>query len=321
MPAPTLALRIAGKEMLTAGICRFDLRDPASRPLPGFTPGAHVNVGTPGGATRSYSLTGDPEDQDRYVIAVRREPTGRGGSISLVDTTAVGDAIEVSSPSNTFALLPAQRYTLIAGGIGITPVRAMYRALRRAGHPGVTVLYLARRPDDAAFAEEFEPGADPGADVRLHVSAEHGRLDLWPWLAEPDDDARVYCCGGGPLMDDVRALTMHWRPSRIHFEDFQGVSATGDAGVPFRATWHPTGEDVEVPAGRSLLDALRGLGLRLDASCESGTCGTCRLRLHDGTPEHRDLVLDEEERTRYIMPCVSRARSASIVVGPVARRA
>ncbi|MEV6013699.1 PDR/VanB family oxidoreductase [Streptomyces sp. NPDC051976] len=316
MPIPNLTLRIAGKRMLTPDICRFDLRDPAGHALPAFTPGAHVDVRTPSGATRSYSLAGDAGDRDRYVIAVSRETTGRGGSMSLVDDTATGDLIDVAVPSNAFELLPAQRYVLIAGGIGITPIRAMYRALRRAGHPRVTVIYLTRTLAEAAFADEFAPGADPGAGLHLHASDESGRLDLWPWLAEPDDDARIYFCGGTALMDDVRALTMHWRPSRIHFEDFTGVSTTAGAGVPFRVTWQPTGQQVTVPSNRSLLDALRGLGLEVAASCESGTCGTCRLRLHDGTPEHRDHVLDERTRSHSIMPCVSRARSESLVVGP-----
>ena len=85
----------------------------------------------------------------------------------------------------------------------------MYRALRGTGHRAVTVLYLARTLAEAAFAEEFATGVDPDGDVRVHLSAEDGRLDLWPWLADPDDDARVYCCGGTALMDDVRALTDH----------------------------------------------------------------------------------------------------------------
>jgi phthalate 4,5-dioxygenase reductase subunit len=64
---------------------------------------------------------------------------------------------------------------------------------------------------------------------------------------------------------------------------------------------------VEVPAGTTILEALREAGHPLPFSCESGTCGTCRTRLVAGVADHRDLVLMEHETASAIMPCVSRA--------------
>ncbi|PPI35048.1 hypothetical protein C5D34_07470, partial [Rathayibacter sp. AY1B1] len=208
------------------------------------------------------------------------------------------------------ALEPAARYLLIAGGIGVTPIRAMAAELRAQGS-AVQVVYLSRTPEDTAWLDEFS--ADGSL---LHHSAIHGRLDLWPLVAAPDDHARIYCCGPSALIDEVLALTMHWRPSRIHVEDFAGVDAVGDRAVPFAAVWEPTGAVVEVAADRSLLTALRSSGIDVDSSCESGTCGTCRLRLVGGTAEHRDLVLTPEEHERWIMPCVSRSAGGALVVAP-----
>lgn len=311
--AEPLRLRVVARDTLTPAITRFVLRDPAGGALPGYTAGAHITVTTPAGPRRSYSLVDAGSEQpDRYSICVRREEKGRGGSVSLHDDVGVGDTLPVSAPANTFALQPAERYLLIAGGIGITPIRAMAAELRARGGSRVDVVYLSRTPEDTAFLDEF--AADGSL---LHHSASHGRLDLWPLLEQPDDSARVYCCGPTALLDEVVALTAHWRPSRTHLEDFAGVDALGGRRVAFTAVWQPTGETVEVPADRSLLGALRARGIDVDASCESGTCGSCRLRLVGGEADHRDLVLTADEREGFVMPCVSRAVSSELRVTPV----
>jgi phthalate 4,5-dioxygenase reductase component len=311
--ADPLHLVVAERERLTADVARFVLRDPAGAALPGYRGGAHVTVTTPAGPRRSYSLVDAGSRAPRqYAICVRREGSGRGGSVSMHDDVAVGDVLEVSWPTNTFALKRAQRYLFIAGGIGITPIRAMVAELRARGGAQVEVLYLSRTPEETVFLDEFSADG-----TLLHHSATHGRLDLWPHLAEPDDGTRVYCCGPTALVEEVLALTVHWRPSRVHVEDFAGVDALGGSRLPFTAVWEPTGARFEVPADRSLLTALRERGIDVDASCESGTCGTCRLRLVAGEAEHRDLVLTQDERAHQVMPCVSRAVSPELVVAPV----
>ncbi|MGW5657814.1 PDR/VanB family oxidoreductase [Streptomyces humi] len=311
MPEP-LDLVVAEREDLTPYVTRFVLRSPSGSSLPGYSAGAHLTLTTPSGSKRSYSLVEAGDDRPtQYVVCVRREEQGRGGSLSLHRETRVGDTLTVSGPHNSFALEPARRYLFIAGGIGVTPIRSMVNELRRHNEAKVDVVYLSRTREDTAFAKEFE---QDGAVV--HHSATQGRFDLWPLLAEPDDDTRVYCCGPKALIDDVLALTMHWRPSRVHVEDFAGVDALGGRQTPFRAVWEPTGARVDVPAGRSLLHALRDQGIRVPASCESGTCGTCRILLIAGEPDHRDLVLSAEERSQYVMPCVSRASGPELVIAP-----
>ncbi|WP_170127192.1 PDR/VanB family oxidoreductase [Kineococcus rhizosphaerae] len=307
-----LHLRVAERTDLTPAVARFVLRDPDGATLPAYRGGAHVTVTTPNGQRRSYSLV-EPGGRTpgQYVVCVRREAGGRGGSVSLHDDVRVGDVLEVTWPTNTFALRPAKRYLFIAGGIGITPIRAMVGELRARGGVQVELVYLTRNPGETAFLDEFSSDG-----TLLHHSATHGRLDLWPLLEHPDDDARVYCCGPTPLVEEVLALTVHWRPSRVHVEDFAGVDALGGRRAPFTAVWAPTGARVEVPADKTLLNALRGRGIDVDASCESGTCGTCRLRLVAGEADHRDLVLSADERAGYVMPCVSRAVGEEITVTP-----
>ena len=80
-----MSLRVAVAEPAARGIQRFELRHPEGAELPAFTAGAHIRIKTPSGAMRQYSLSNDPAERDRYVIAVKREGNGRGGSLSLVD--------------------------------------------------------------------------------------------------------------------------------------------------------------------------------------------------------------------------------------------
>jgi phthalate 4,5-dioxygenase reductase subunit len=108
-------------------------------------------------------------------------------------------------------------------------------------------------------------------------------------------------------MDSILALTIHWPRKSIHFEDFAGVPTIAVDSRPFQVRQSATGRLFDVTASQTLLEALRDAGITLPSSCESGTCGTCRTRLIAGSPEHRDIVLSEEERSRFIMPCVSRS--------------
>ncbi|NQX14118.1 oxidoreductase [Microbacteriaceae bacterium VKM Ac-2855] len=291
------------KRMLTPEVCRLVFERADGAPL-AAEPGAHIVLHTPSGAARSYSVT-DARDGS-IAIAVLRASDGRGGSISAVDDTSVGQALEIDAPHNTFPLATASRYLLIAGGIGITAIRPMWHALRASG-ADVELLYLTRSIDRTAFADELV--GQPG--VTLHHSGER-RLDLWPWLAEPDDDTHLYACASSALLDEVRLSTMHWRASRVHVEDFAGVEAGG--GAPFTAVWRPSGAEIAVESDTTLLAAMRRAGLELDSSCESGTCGSCVLTLVDGEAEHRDLALDAAERGSRILPCVSRARGDRLVL-------
>ena len=305
--------------MLTPHVCEFELRHPNGGTLPAFEPGAHLPVRTPSGLLRNYSLTGPSDDQFRYVIAVQLERGGEGGSASMVEDLREGNGLQAQQPRNAFELLASPRYVLLAGGIGITPLRAMFRHLIAAGSSQVHLVHLTRSRREAPYSHELQQLSATGASITTHHDDEDGTFDLWPLFSEPRDDTRVYCCGPPGLMAAVDALTVHWRPSRIHFERFSGVEGLDAMASPFTAVWEPTGLRVDVADDQTFLDALRAAGLPVQASCESGTCGTCRLRLVGGEALHRDMVLGATERESAVMPCVSRAAANEIIVAPPPR--
>ena len=314
-PGMTL-LRVTRAEPAAEGIRLFELRDPQGGELPAFDSGAHISVKVPSGALRKYSLCNDPAERDRYIIAVKRETTGQGGSASMIDRTSVGDPIYVSPPRNDFALKENRvGYIFIAGGIGITPILSMVRHLRAAGGAKFKLYYLSRSPETTAFLDELS-GPQFRGQVKIHH--DYGdpaqSLDLWPIL-EQSKGAHLYCCGPRPLMQSVRDMTGHWSPVAVHFESFVDGSATHKPDDrAFAVRLARSAERIEVPADVSILDAVRGQGHTVPSSCESGTCGTCKTKLISGDVDHRDLVLSDAERADHIMLCVSRARSGDLVI-------
>ena len=313
--AAPMSLRIARTGKIAADIYLFELRHPEGTDLPGFTAGAHVTVKSPNGSLRKYSRCNDPAERDRYVIAVKRDPAGRGGSVDLVDNARVGDSVELSAPHNAFDLAErAPSFILIAGGIGITPIMAMARQLNGEGRR-YQLYYLTRSAEHTAFREELQ-GAEFAGRVIVHHDGGEPRdsFDLWPVLEKPSN-AHVYCCGPRPLLESVRDMTGHWSPAAIHFESFADAAAAARPGdKTFTVVLAKSGDRIEVPPGVSILEAMRARGHEAPSSCESGTCGTCRTRLVSGEADHRDLVLVDDERQAQIMICVSRAVSAEIAI-------
>jgi phthalate 4,5-dioxygenase reductase subunit len=311
--ASFMSLRIAAADDVAEGIRRFELVDPAGGDLPAFTPGSHISVLTPNGAKRKYSLCNDAAERHRYVISVKREVGGRGGSISLIDGARVGDTVRVSAPDNAFPLVEnAARYIFIAGGIGITPILSMIRSL--GPDAPWKLYYLSRSPDVAAYLEELGSPAYRGKVVIHHDYGDPNRaFDLWPVLEKPGN-AHIYCCGPRPLMESVRDMTGHWSPANIHFESFNEGGEVRPDDRPFTVRLERSGKTVTVPVGQTILAALRSVGCVVPSSCESGTCGTCKTRLLAGTPDHRDMVLLPEEFDTHIMVCVSRAQSDELAL-------
>ena len=312
---PTLNLRIARRAEIARDIVEFELVQPDGGELPEFTAGAHVSLRVPNGLIRKYSLCNDPEERNRYVIAVKREIPGTGGSLSLTTDAKEGDMIEVGAPRNDFALAPnIPNFLFIAGGIGITPILSMMRHLKTTGAGRFKLYYLTRSRELTAFHDEIKKEFACQVVIHHDEGNPDNMYDLWPVLEKPQG-RHLYCCGPRPLMDAVRDMSGHWSSAAVHFEDFGATKPAHKADDrSFRVKLARSGQTFEVPADVSILDTLRAHGIAVSSSCESGTCGSCRTKLLEGEAEHRDLVLTEREHKTNIMICVSRATSDELVL-------
>jgi phthalate 4,5-dioxygenase reductase subunit len=314
-------LEVQRRTTVAADIVEFELCHPEGVPLPPFSPGAHLRVQTPSGAERKYSLVNPPSDRERFVIAVKRDAGGRGGSVSMVDDLKEGALLSVGLPDNAFPMAEhAKRFIFIAGGIGITPILCMVRTLLRYEETlerepvPFKLYYLTRDAANTAYRDEV---AALGAKAVLHHDQGDAAntYDLWPVLEKPVAGTHVYCCGPRGLMDAVRDMTGHWSDAAIHFESFGvGDASMFEPNQTFAVKLARSGEVIPVAPQQTVLEALLAHGCRVSSSCEAGSCGSCRTGYLAGDVEHRDLVLGEDEKSHQIMVCVSRARGGELVL-------
>ncbi|HZF81542.1 MAG TPA: PDR/VanB family oxidoreductase [Rubrivivax sp.] len=308
----SLQLRVNQASDVAHDIREFELVRPDGGELPAFTAGAHLNIDTPSGQSRKYSLCNSPLERNRYVIAVKHERSGKGGSASMHRDVQVGTLLTCSPPENAFELVDNKRgYLFIAGGIGITPIYAMVQYLAATGELPWQLIYLSRSPEGCAYLERLN--TDPRVTIHHDMGDPRNALDLWPLLEQPRG-RQLYCCGPNGLMDAVRDMSGHWPTPAVHFESFVqgGEKKLGDR--PFAVRLARTGIEFQVPVGKSILDCMREVGGDQVSSCESGTCGTCKTALIDGEADHRDMVLMPEERAGYVMVCVSRAKGERLTL-------
>ncbi|WP_010510781.1 PDR/VanB family oxidoreductase [Komagataeibacter europaeus] len=280
--------------------------------LPDFEPGAHVDVMTPSGLIRQYSLCGSADDPSAYELCIKHEADSRGGSESLCTQVRQGMELQISSPRNAFSLPRARRYILVAGGIGVTPLLSMMARLQRNGVDW-QLYYYARAPEHAPFGDMLRT-PPYAARVRFGASLKDGYPDA---LGTPCADTAIMLCGPDGFMNAVyaHAVAAGWRTDQIHTEYFRPTE-TSDArsDQPFEVVLAQSGQTVAVPAGQSIASALLAAGVDVPLSCEQGMCGACVVPLLSGEGDHRDMVLTEDEQGSHIALCCSRSRSPSLTL-------
>jgi len=311
-------VRIARKTIEAQDICSFELVATDGGELPPFSAGAHIDVHLDGGLVRPYSLCNDPCDTHRYLIAVLREHTSRGGSAAM-HALREGQEIDISEPRNHFTLVrDAQVHLLLAGGIGITPILAMAEQLVAEG-AAFALHYCTRSSDRTAFAQRIRASAfAPKVWLHHDDGPAAQKLDIAALVAAPQPSMHLYVCGPTGFMDAVlsAARSAGWAESTLHREYFTGTATKTDSDGAFDVQLASSGVLVHVAADQSVVAALAAAGVQVPVSCEQGVCGTCVTRVLDGTPEHRDLFLTEAEHARgdCFTPCCSRARSPRLVL-------
>lgn len=300
-------LKVARMDLVADDTLRLRLARPDGSVLPGFEPGAHIEL-TFGAFTRRYSLTGPTVTPDYYEIHVLRMEPSRGGSVYLHDRLELGETLCAAGPFAEFTLNPDACHSLfIAGGIGITPFLSMMRSLDAAWRP-FTLHYAARR------AGRFLPLPDVAANVRHYEGDAGERLDVPALLQEMPNEAEIYVCGPRRLIEDVRgAASGRGIPeARVHFESFGPTLSAEDR--PLTVHLAMTGTSVEVPAGTPILDALLEAGVWAPHECRRGECASCAIPMLAGDPDHRDHCLSREMRRDHLCTCISWARSREITL-------
>ena len=305
---------ITGRVLLADAVTGLELAAADGSELPRWQPGAHIDVATDTGLVRQYSLCSDPATPGRWRIAVLHEPAGRGGSRWLTAHAGVGCRLSIRGPRNHFTLDPARRYVFVAGGVGITPIRAMIFEADSTGTPW-ELHYAGRSRATMAFADELR--ATHPDRVRLYPADEGARMDLAAVFADPARGTLAYCCGPRRLLAGIDAAGTGWEAGAIRAEHFvpkqiaDPVRARG-----FEVELLSSGLTLTVPPDRSVLDVVTEHGVPVLSSCREGTCGTCETRVVAGDVEHLDSVLTPGEQAagNAMMICVSRSAGPRLVL-------
>jgi vanillate O-demethylase ferredoxin subunit len=282
--------------------------------LPPFTAGSHIDLHLPCGMVRSYSLVNCPGESHRYLIGVKNEPDGRGGSRFIHEQLRPGDQIEIDEPRNNFMLCEnAPRAVLIAGGIGVTPFASMVPRLEQLGQPW-ELHYAARSPCSAGFVRHLAPY---GPKVKFYYSAgaNAARIDIDRLVAEVPRDTHVYCCGPRGMLSAFEAATAELPSAQVHLEFFGNAGGVAKDGA-FDVRLARSGQTITIRSGETILDALLKRGIDAPYSCLEGVCSSCETRVLSGIPDHRDLILSREERNANdrMLICCSRSKSDTLVL-------
>ncbi|MFO0601537.1 MAG: 2Fe-2S iron-sulfur cluster-binding protein [Polyangiales bacterium] len=353
-PAPargfwTGALRVSRVFNETPDVRTFRLTAPGGGRLPfESTPGQYLNVALPiggGRVRRSYTIASSPTRADYCEITVKRVRDGHA-SHHLHDAVREGDLLQVSAPAGRFVFTGegATQVVLLAGGVGITPLMAIVRALTDRCWAGqIHLVFSAQRESDVIFREELdylarrfpnlhvvvtltrEPAASDWTGRRGAITADLLRDEVPTLAAGP-----VFICGPDAMMAAMRALVAERGvdASNVHTEAFASPPATAATRSEPEAAPAPAAPEalvsirfvasrrsVEVPSGRTVLEAAEEAGIALPFECRSGICGQCKTRLVDGqvVMETQDALTAADREKGLILACQARAASGAAV--------
>ncbi|MET8954111.1 FAD-binding oxidoreductase [Streptomyces sp. NPDC004533] len=293
----------------------FRMRRPDGQPLPPFLAGQYISLHVRVGdvlTSRALSISSSPSVLDHYDLTVRRL---RGGRVSnhLIDTVRPGDRFTSGGPIGTFyhdPLFHGDDVVFLAGGSGVAPAMSMIRDIVDHGlSRRMTLVYGSRHADDIIFRDELDAVVRDHPDITVHHvisdpgtdwTGEVGPLDaeLISRLVGPLAGRMTYLCGPpGKYAYLVRQLEVLGHPRRRIRLEANSVALPPPADPRWPAGLSPEEEvtvtvrgrgSISVPRGRPLLDALEDNGLRPEASCRSGECALCRVRVCSGEVFHAE---------------------------------
>ena len=282
---------------------------------------------------RPYSIASSPADtlNGEYMITVKRVG---GGIVSqyILDRWTVGTEVTASAPLGDFTYEPlrdAKTVIGIAGGSGITPFRALAKAIYEGDEDcSLVLLYGSRTLADAAFSDEIAAWAKENDKIKLVnvlsneevKGCESGFItaELIKKYA-PKGDYSIFLCGPQAMYNfaDKEIEKLNIRRKFVRHELFgeyfhpeKNEDYKGDINASFTLTVRINGEEHKIPcnADTTLLRAMEAAGLNPPSDCRSGRCGWCHSQLISGDvyiPASVDGRRAADKIFGYIHPCCS----------------
>ena len=304
----------------------FYLRPHDGRPLPGFRPGQYLTfqLSLPGREkplVRCYSLSDSSHEKDYYRVTIKKEksppdrldiPPG-AASTYFTDFVKEGDILNVRAPAGQFCLDLTRNnpIVLMAGGVGVTPMLCMAKAVAASDSKREAwFFYGVRSGREHIHKEELEKLAELHENIHLHVCyskpdpedvkgrdyQHEGRVcvELLKELL-PSSNFEYFLCGSGPFMKSLTDGLEAWGvpESDVHFEAFGPATVKKKAAVPTaQETEHLSRITISFarsnktvpwsPTAQNLLEFAAEQGVKIDSGCCAGSCGSCAVAIKSG---------------------------------------
>ena len=181
-----------------------------------------------------------------------------------------------------------QRFLLIAGGVGITPIIALLKHwLSQASEARIRMIYCSRSRADAVFASELHAmESDPRLELHWHFDDEAGVMTAsgFEALVGGWNSADAFLCGPEGLMTlaegCLRALGLPL--AQIHSERFLVARRATRPTTAQHLFFVRSKREVIQEPGETILQAALRAGLDLPYSCTMGGCAHCRQHVAGG---------------------------------------
>ncbi len=288
---------------------------------------------------RTFSISSIPNTDNFLTLTIKRI---KGGVVTnyLAEHLKAGDTIEVTAPSGQFYLNPEpahqKHYVMIAGGSGITPIYSMIgTVLKFEPKSKISLLYANRNFESIIFKEKFENWVSQfpaQLEIKHFLSEEENpknaikgfitRISLEEMVNQyGKNKLDFYLCGPemmtNKLIEDLTYLGIP--KEKIHRELF--LIATQNqtnhsqkakvAAKVFGKNYH-----FETQEGKTILQSGLAQNVPLSFSCQSGLCGTCKMKCTEGkvTMQNNQVLSDTDIKAGYILTCQSVAQSTQISI-------
>lgn len=339
-------LKIASIFQETPSIKTFRLVHPEGGPLPfSFLPGQFLTLAVPVNGKpvkRSYTIVSSPTQQHFVELTIKREEKGLVSPV-LHDQMQVGNLLDASGPGGVFTFTgkEADSLVLIGGGVGITPLMSIIRYLTDICWKGkVYLLYACRTPVDYLFQSELGQIQARNPNFQQFVTVTRAEGTGWSGLRghftkesielciPSIGSTRVHLCGPPPMMDQMKILltvlgvgkesikTENFGPAKQSGAKVLEERKVGDAvRTAVTVTFSRSGKTAFLAPNMTILEAAESVGVEIDNSCRSGTCGSCKVKLLSGqvAMEVEDALTPEDKSQRMILACQARS-NANVVV-------
>ncbi|MEQ9078940.1 MAG: 4Fe-4S dicluster domain-containing protein [Sandaracinaceae bacterium] len=208
---------------------------------PAFAPGQFSQLALPGIGEVPISIAGDEGGLEHTIRAV-------GATTTALCAITAGQQVGFRGPYGRgwpLAELAGAPVVVIAGGIGLAPLRAAIRHMLadRARFPEVHLVYGARTPDDVLYGEELARWE--GAGLRLHLTVDQAPPE---WTGNVGVVTRLLDRGSVP--EGASAMMCGPEIMMVH-----AAQALGALGVDDAHTW---------------------LTMERHMECATGSCGRCQ---------------------------------------------